>query len=99
MHLDDSSGEILFGSSKSFNNNKAGDYIFLWKSTLDASHNPDPANTFVTRVKKDSIKGAGHIIGIKPTLVSGSMHFLWISEDGEVSYAVYDWTFGKINSS
>ena len=99
MHLDDTGGsEILFGSSRSLDESKAGNYIYLWKTTLDASHNPDPSNLFVAKQK--NISNEGHIVGIKPTLVSGDLHFIWHRKDKRIFYGIYDWTFpGTIKSN
>jgi len=50
MHLDDTgASEILFGASEGNTYATRGDYVHLWKVTLDSStHDPIPATLFVT---------------------------------------------------
>ena len=102
MHLDDKSGgpEILFGSTRNYRRNEAGNEIYLWKVELDAtSHDPIPGTVFCSKIKRDDIKDEGHIIGLKQTLVGGDLHGIWWQKDRIVHYFVYDWTFSAIKST
>jgi len=88
MQLDDTSdagNEWMFGSSRSRDEGKAGDYTYLWKVKLNADHNPNDATVTIWYATGE-MKDEGHIIAIKPTLVNGNVHVLFWKKGKEIYY-------------
>lgn len=83
----------LFGTTRSLDLSQSGDQVYLWKLELDAVLNkPTPTSGLVcTKVQTGGIASSGYVVAVRPTWVSGSMHYMWLDGDGSLYYSVYDW--------
>ena len=87
----------MFGSSRSKDDSKAGDYTYLWKVRLDTNHDPDDATVTIFHLGED-MKDEGHIIAVKPTLVNGKIHVVYWRKEKQIYYFQHDWISSTVKS-
>ena len=100
MHLDDQSiagEEWLFGTAKSYDPDRSGEYMYIFKVKLDATSHA-PVDTGLVLKKITSIAAPGYVVAVKLTLVSGEVHLVYVADTGDVFYMTWDWSSASSNS-
>lgn len=100
MHLDDQSiggEEWLIGTAKSYDPDRSGEYLYVFKVKLDPTTHA-PIDSGLVLKKISNIAAPGYVVAVRPTLVSGEVHLVYVTDIGDVFYMTWDWSSASSNA-